>query len=233
MHRSVIAFVPFAATSLVSTIAFAARADEEEHFDVLLEVIDGRIRTSAISEDESEVIPNVRVFGAEFGDDVFNFTDEPGFQAFDGTFSPFASVGFNILDPLSIWNGAGFDSTAHTLTISFGPLEATTADGFVPGFGILADDDGGLHEHYGFTLNGVGETDQGIYLLSLESWVDGGGPIGASLPYWIVFNLNMPEDAHEAAIHWVEENLVPAPGGVAALLAAAWTIRRTRRRHRA
>jgi len=223
-------FTLTAATSIV----FAATAIAGvEHSDIGVFVVNDRIRTGELHKGEFE---SIRVFGSEFGEGgIFNFTDEPGFEAEDGTFPPDTFWGFNILAPLGLWNGAGFDDAPNSLTVSFGPNEVTTSNGFVEGFFMQTDDEGGLHEHLGFTLNGVDmSSDPGVYLLELElkhsdDGIGPGGGIGDSPPFWLVFNFMEDEAVHDEAIKWVEANLVPAPGAFALLGAAAFFARR---RHR-
>ena len=152
----------------------------------------------------------------------FFWTDEPGFDSHPGMFPAGSSVGFNILDALKKWNGNGFDvldpNTDEMLTVSFlfGSTFATcqTGAGFVEGFDIPVAGDRSWHKHLGYTLNGVGNNDpnNGIYLLTLELYNTSSEPnITSSNPFWIVFNLDMPEEDHHNAIHWVNENLSQLP----------------------
>jgi hypothetical protein len=152
----------------------------------------------------------------------FFWTDEPGFDSHSGTFSVSSSIGFNILDALKKWNGSGFDAldpnTDETLTVSFlfGSEFATcdTGAGFVEGFEVPVAEDGSWHKHLGYTLNGESNNDpnDGIYLLKMEIYHTSSElDIAYSNPFWIVFNLGMPEQEHHNAIHWVEENLAQLP----------------------
>lgn len=222
MHRQ--AFI----VSALAVVTLPALA-QDEHGDIHLELnANNRIVTSL--ETDNGVISNVRVFGSEFGESgVFNFTDEPGFGADDGMFPGNSLIGFNIRTGLGAWNGNGFDLATETLTINFGSLEVTTTDGFVNGFGLPTDDEGGFHRHFGFTLNGVTPSDSGIFLLELEMWSD--EPfIQSSRPFWIVFNFNSDEVDHDLAIDWVNKNLVPTPAALA-LLGIAGLVAGRRRRH--
>ena len=47
---------------------FAGPPEEEEHFDVWVRLVDGGIVTGSISEDETPLDEQWRVFGAEFGE---------------------------------------------------------------------------------------------------------------------------------------------------------------------
>jgi len=162
------------------------------------------------------------VLASELDALFFFWTDEPGFDSHAGTFPVGSSIGFNILDALKKWNGKGFDAldpnTDETLTISFlfGSTFVTceTRAGFVAGFEIPAAGDGSWHKHLGYTLNGAGNNgpSDGIYLLELELYNTSSEPnITSSNPFWIVFNLGMPEQEHHNAIHWVDEKLPQLP----------------------
>jgi len=162
------------------------------------------------------------VLGSELDALFFFWTDEPGFDSHAGELPPGSSVGFNILDALKKWNGNGFDildpNTEETLTVSFlfGSEFATcqTGAGFVEGFEIPVAQDGSWHKHLGYTLNGPDNNDpnEGIYLLNLELYNTINEPNFAySNPFWIVFNLGMPEDDHHEAVHWVEEHVSEFP----------------------
>jgi len=74
--------------------------------------------------------------------------------------------------------------------------------------------DGSWHKHLGYKLNGVGHNDpsNGIYLLELELYSTSNDPnIAKSEPFWIVFNLGMPEQDHHNAIYWIDERLAQSP----------------------
>lgn len=224
MHR----MIPFFAASALSLGSLPALAGGGGHAGDIHLQLDGFNRIVTGSETD-DFLPD-RVFAGEFGDTgIFNFTSNPGFDAEDGTFPPSSLVGFNILDALHVWNGAGFDVAPNTLTINFGSLQRSTSTGFVAGFGLLTSAQGGWHRHFGFTLNGVTENDSGIYLLQLDLWHESSA-IHNSLPFWIVFNFNESEVEHELAIDWVRSNLVPAPGALALLGVGAVAMGRRRRR---
>jgi hypothetical protein len=56
----------------------------------------GRVGTNLVSEDGLTTTANVRVFFAELGEDVPNFTQEPGWQSPDGTFAGDGLLTFQI-----------------------------------------------------------------------------------------------------------------------------------------
>lgn len=220
--------------TLMAAPAYCAFGDEE-HLDVWVQNNSGTITIGGISEDGLEFHPGVRVFGAEFGEDpLFPFlATEPGFQATDGTFDPFEDLQFNLTDAVGVWNGSGFDtSIVETITLAFGPSSVTSGSGFVSGFTFQTDALGGFHDHFDITLNGDGgDPANGVYLLSLNmefAALGPGGGTGTSDTFWFVMNLGEDELVHDAAIEWVEGNLVPAPGAGFLLLLAG--VSRSRRR---
>jgi hypothetical protein len=234
-----ITFLCGAVALSASSIAFAS-PPKEEHFDLWLQAADGpsgpHIVTGSITEG-TPISEIERVFGAELGKDVaFPFsTDEPGLQALAGPLTAGMTWSFNIVSALGQWNGSdGFTTPSETMLIEFGPASAQTDGGFVGGFNFTGQPDGLLHEHFEFTLQGgtLGGADpaDGIYLLTLEFLgVNGTTSYAASDPVFLVFNLNMSEEAHDEAIQWVQDNLVPAPG-VMAMLMGFGLIRSRRRR---
>lgn len=176
--------------------------------DIILSITDNRIVTSTI---EGESIVTRRVFESEFG--AFDFTDEPGFDSEAGAFPGSSLIGFNIRAGLRFWNGAAFPADASGIAAErlrirksgFGDVLTPTTDTITPGFGVDVSAGGEFHQHLGFTLqapNGAG-----IYLLELELW-SSVSSITVSEPFWIVFNNDMPEADHEAAVAWALDNLV-------------------------
>ncbi len=225
-HKSTRTFIT---TTIIAFLGSGAALAQGHAGDILLE-LDSNNRLMTSMETDGGVISNVRVFGSEFGEGgVFNFTDEPGFEAEDGTVPSGSLIGFNIRAALGLWNGSGFDTATESLTINFSSLQVTTGSGFVPGFGLPANSQGGYHRHLGFTLNGVTPDDSGIYLLEMEMWSDQSF-IETSRPFWIVFNFNRDEAEHDLAIDWVNQNLVPAPGAMALLGLVCLGTRNRRRR---
>lgn len=217
----------------VSGAAFAGPI-KEPHFDTLIEVLNGNLITSAIEEDEdpSSIIPGARVFGAELGELPFGpgQGDEPGFQGYN--FPQGVAFTFDITAALGEWNGSGFPVSDDTMTVAASLADpnlpnVTTGAGFVPGFVFTtAGADGRIHQHLEFQVNsgvvGVGS----IYLLELQVSAP---TYGTTPSFWFVFNDGASEEAHEAAIEWVELNLVPTPGA-AGLLALAGIAGLRRRR---
>tara|TARA_B000000441_G_C21709791_1_gene331708 strand:+ start:287 stop:1171 length:885 start_codon:yes stop_codon:yes gene_type:complete len=211
-----VSMLSLAAVSLLAANALAHNAgredDDDDHGheghagDVYVHLEDGHIATGLVDEDDVE--EHVRTFASELGESgVPGYSDEPGWEAFPGTFDPNIRVGWNATAALGRWNGSGFDTgIEETMTVTFGTLSFEIADAPVNGFSLAVQADGGLHRHIGFYLdNPFGAPAAGIYLVELELYSSTGSP-ESSEPFWIVFN-NEDEDNHDAAIDWVAENM--------------------------
>ncbi len=215
-----------------TTVATAGSAFAQHAGDVWLEIQGSRIVTGLIDEDEVPpvVTSGVRVFGSDFGEVLPNWTDEPGFDNELGTFLNGTSIGFNIRAALRAWNGADF-STIPAERISVGFPTATSVltplgDDFVAGFTIPVDPNNAWHRHLEYELLAPAST--GVYLLELELFSTDSS-ILPSLPFWLVLNQGEDEAVHDAAIEWVDQNLVPSPSaGALALLGLAMRGRRRR-----
>lgn len=183
----------------------------------------GHIHTGdfEVELENNELHLHPRVLGAELGGEGVPFaTDHPGFDSEPGTFAITDRIGFNILSPLKLWNGSGYDVldplSQETMEVSYSPtLSAVTDTGFVAGFDLPVEDSGeeagSWHEHFDFLLNGSGgNPGNGVYLLEMELY-NTNSAISNSEPFWIVFDNGMGETVHEEAEEWVEVNLVPEP----------------------
>lgn len=212
--------------------------------DVGVAFQNGRIVTSLVEEEEELRgglgLPQ-RVFDSDLGTVEFGpfGNDEPGYTS--NILPAGARLGFNIRTELKKWNGSTFDgSIAETMQLgSFlgtpGEITRDTASGFVAGFEFVqADGVGFIDEHLSHVLrgpntgSGFADPSDGVYLLELELFTDVAG-IANSEPYWIVFNLNQDQSVQDAAIIYVEQVLVPAPGAVALLGGVALLGARRRR----
>jgi hypothetical protein len=218
--------------ALSASLAFAtacvamdatARADEgEAHNDIWVYADGGALRTGSWDHETGKVTSLAsRVFEAEFGEDpMFPFSiDEPGI----GSNLVGATLTMNLLAGFGVWNGSGFDAASASLLASYGGQDAFSTTG--GSFNFLVSE--GLDLHADFTAFGAGGADpaNGIYLAAFTFSSAG---LATSETFWIVFNLGLDEEAHEAAAEWVEANLVPAPGALA-LLAVGAGLRRRRR----
>lgn len=158
--------------------------------------------------------------------------EEPGFLIESGSPLGGHQLGFNILKAARVWDVANqnFNTISPlSITIERSLLGAVTTPASDPtspltGLSFLVPT-GGADFHYDFILNG---NTSGLYLLELDMWSSASG-IGNSLPYWIILNYDMSHHQEHAAFHWVEHNLVPAPGALA-LLGFAGMVGLRRRR---
>jgi hypothetical protein len=215
------------AVAAAGVMAGSAMA-EEPHFDVWLTVSGGNLVTGAISEDGLTTEQGVRVFGAELGELLPDFSDEPGIQGIDGTFAAGERFGISIRRAVRAWNGTDFTTVSTSrFQLDFGPQSMASAltDDVVSGIELAADSEGGIHDHPTFTLL---DPASGIYLLEL-SVSSMSGTYGETLPFWVVFNNGESEEAHEASIEWVENNLVPTPGAMTLLGVGLLAMGRRRR----
>ncbi len=211
-----------AALSATLLVAPAAHA-EGGHLDPFVWAQNGRIEIGAWDDDENKLhAPMWRVFGADLGEDPdFPFSiDEPGIR------SSLNGLAFSLdLDAgLQAWNGSAFASSTSSMSVAYGGSAIGTAGGGSLPF-LVGDD---FHAHPDFTLAGLAGADPtpGIYLISFKVSSVG---YGTSDRFWIAFNLGMDEADHDAAIEWVEANLVPAPGALAVMGAMLVCGRRRRR----
>ncbi len=194
--------------------------------DVGLLITDGRIVTGIVEDGPGGefVVPGQRVFAGEmfeFGGSIF--ADGPGLFAAAGEF-PDSDLVFDFASPVQRWDGSTFVSATQTYTLEFGPLSATSPlAGSAPGFGIGVGP-AGFDEHYDFFLN---DPETGVYLLALDLSSSDSG-IGSALTTYLVFNNGDDERAHDAAITYVEDVIIPAPASLAVLGLGALAMRRRR-----
>lgn len=177
-----------------------------------------------------------RIFAAEL---LFNATagdvriDEPGLAS-DAAGLLNQPIGLNIRSALRRWNGAGFEATPLTLSVGGSDLGlpfTTTppTDTTVPGPSIVVPQVP-LDFHMDWVLNGAtASTGDGIYLVEIEI-TSPGGSLLSSDPLWIVYNYNLTEADHDAAIEYVAANYVPAAGTSALAIPALALCSRRRRR---
>lgn len=220
--RSVTASIASTLFALAATTASVAD-EKEPHADIYVQSANGALFTGGWDHATGEILfPELRVFEAEFGiDPTFPFsTDEPGI----GSNLVGTTLTMNLLAGLGAWNGNGFSSTSAYLLASYGGQDAFSTNGGA--FSFLVTE--GLDLHPEYTLLGAGNTDpaNGIYLAAFTFSSVG---LADSDTLYVVFNLGMTEEEHEAATMWVESNLVPAPSAIA-LLGVTALVRRRRRR---
>ena len=178
----------------LATLAGDVQSEELHSADIELSVAEGQI------------ITNRSVYAAELGEIIPDEVDEPGFDSLAGTFSSESKISFSILDSLREWNGTDFETIAdETMSMSFGrslgPVVTPAQPGVVSGFELPVSSDGAWHRHYDFVLSAPAST--GIYLLQLEL-SSSEDLVGATDPFFIVFNQNDTQLNHGAAIEYAE-----------------------------
>jgi hypothetical protein len=229
-----------------------ASTTNAQHADVRPHVVDGQIQTAGFEDSSSTELLGLRVFGYDFGEDPAEpfFTQDPGFNAAAGSGLPGGSqLLFNIVGSsslglpanLSYWDGnGGVAFTAapagESLTLSFGSQNrvADAGTGFVAGFSLqTVAASGVVHRHLNAFLAGAGgDPSAGIYLLPLEL-ESSDTSIQKSLPFLVLYNNGLDEDAHDAAIEWVQENLVvPEASSLMLAVIGSFASCATRRRKR-
>lgn len=216
------------------------------HVDILVGLDGGKVVTRGYDFDAApgdEVVPAImRVYGYDFGEipGQPHFTEDPGVVALANTFTAGTNFSFAILDDLKIWTGSGFGAVPSgeslliekgSQSVTIGTSEVTPKPGFVFGSasGVLSGLQ--LHEHLDATLLGLNGNDtpppaNGIYLLNIALQATGASD---SDPIWIVYNHGLDEEDHDAAIAWVEANLVPEPSALVLLGGGAVALLRRRR----
>ncbi|MBY0312852.1 MAG: hypothetical protein K2W85_12345 [Phycisphaerales bacterium] len=213
---------------VVAGVSPAALADGD---DIQVTLVQGELRTGAVvGEPPNQNFGDLeqRVFGADLDFNAITNDvriDEPGYASRDPLLLG-QSFQFTIRKALRQWNGSAFVSTTTTMGTGLPDLgqpfiNTPATDTPVAGYSWLLSDD----FHFEWLLNGAtAGTGQGIYLAELELTT---GQL-TSRPFWIAFNYGLTEAEHDAAIDWVQESLVPAPGtaGILGLMILAGGRRR-------
>lgn len=209
-HRSGVA-----AAGLLVLLASSAQAHEGDYG---LAIIDGQVAVG-LGDHDSGMITDFgeRVFGAEMDISGPNwFGDEPGIFIEEGSLPDNTQVSFTLTGALLYWDGTGpvsFSQAANAMSLTFGPASVSTDQGGadVAGFSINFDADavGGFDEHFDYTIDA--SAPMGVYVLANTFSLSGAAD---SEVIYTVFNAGLDEDAHDAAIKYVESVLVPAPGAL-------------------
>lgn len=219
--------------AFVCITCFAASA-VAQHADIRPYVQDNQLHTAGFVDATSSILPNSRVFGYDFREDPLDpfFIQDPGFNASATSGIPGGSqLLFNIVGAaslglpsnLSYWDGTGqvvFGAVPNgeTLTLKFGSQSrlADNSTATVAGFSIqTATASGSIHRHLESILSAAsGDPAAGIYLLALDL-LSSDTAIQKSDPFFIAYNNGLDEEVHDAAIDWVQENLVvPEPSTI-------------------
>lgn len=187
-------------------------------------------------------------------------TNTPGFDSNPGTFAVGQSLGLDILsndliDSPVVRYDVGSDSLVSTtvdVQASFTSARITRTTGNTPqdttegpsGVILLpvfdedeGDGSGRWHRHYNFSLfDGIDGTSgdliaagDGVYVL--EADIDYTGTEFADTdPFFFVFGVGRPDLEVQAAVDFLNANVVPEPTGLAAIALGSLTLLRRRRR---
>jgi len=233
-------------------------ATAQAHDDVVPYALGGKIVTGGHDDGTGVDTIAKQVFGFDFGEEPSDpyFIGDPGFNngAFavgifpgDGLLPAGFTLGFNVLTNLGYWDGTGSVSfAAAPAGISLGlqrgsntvTIDGAGHSGTIPTIGSTGA--GRLHVHMGSLLNATDGIDpalpnapEGVYLVGLELKLPGSG-LANSDPIYLVYNNGLDEEVHDAAMEWVEVNVVPEPASWAlmgtALAAIAFVGQKRRRR---
>jgi hypothetical protein len=200
-----------------AAIAFATPA--LSHSDVEIEVIGGKIVVDPHNEALTDYATGYRLFEGDFGDVSGGpyRTDDPGFLAEDGTFTPGQLLSYRGWGALSFWNGSHWTtSVPGGERVKFeGALGEETffttagVTGDLSGLISDADSSGGIHQHLDFYLQNtfVGQLPAvGAYMVGLQLFSPG---LVDSAPFLLAFNSGLSDDAFE---HALMVRAVPEPG---------------------
>jgi len=188
--------------------------------------------------------PEMRVFGYEMGEDPLfpRSTEDPGINrdhasyltsggtvTLAGTGLPLSStLNFTVIGALQQWTGTGYvqADAGASLDVIYGSTRTLTGltGALVPlpikTFVTSTD----VHLHLEAELSA--STLTGIYMFPAELQ-SSSGSIANSLPFWVVYNYGDTEEAHGAAMNYVQANYVPEPAFMSVLGAVAMlTLRR-------
>jgi hypothetical protein len=211
-----LASVQFSLPAMLLALALPSESHAQHIGDIMLQPVAGRVQTGGYVDPGTGpvFVPAMRVFPATFGD-VPNSTDEPGYETVEGvTFPDGTLIAFDVLDAVRKWDGNDFDAVpTETIRVTKSGTSVTSpaqANEVRQGFTFGQVSSGFLHEHLRYTL--LGPQGDGVYLLQLRLRVPTGG-FQDSLPFWIVFNQNAPENEHDAALAYMDQLVTPpCPG---------------------
>lgn len=178
---------------------------------------------------EGQVQTNSTLFEADFGDLAGGAyqTDDPGYDvATDmGAFGAGNWLRYEGVGTLKFWDGSEWigsvlnDEVIH-IEDALGNISIFSTTGITDPIGVIGamDSSGGLHEHIDMSIwDGTGNLggSVGAYWISLnlfDSLPNDENPISlASETLNLIFNLGLPEESFEAAVH---ASVVPVPAAV-------------------
>lgn len=213
-----------------SALVSSARAEG----DIGLMISNGQLVTTKVSEEGFPLGPD-RVFSAAFSFVSSTwYTDEPGLQIGAGTLTPGSNLGMYFTKALRQWNGSNFDLVSGgRVSSTFGPssnsIWTPLTDTNTGNILFPVEGNGGLHDHPDWVLESFDPGSDPFYFLVEARFTSDQGGLADSLPFYIVFGVNVDEEGLEGMEDWVRENVVPAPSSLA-LLAGFGLISSRRRR---
>ncbi|MCA9295811.1 MAG: hypothetical protein KC983_04825 [Phycisphaerales bacterium] len=186
--------------ALALLVVTSARAQHAG--DVYVADDDGVLVTGAIIGGETISVPET-VFVSTLN--ANGFSSNPGFDTTPQMFDVGTRLGFNLRSPLEIWTGCGFDPAVDAgLRVSFFTVAVDSGDGFVPGFDLAVEGNGGWHKHLTHNVRSLpddGVAPNGIYLMEFELYSTD-TDLETSAPFWFVYAFGADPEELDRAVGW-------------------------------
>ena len=195
---------------ILVALLFAPACFAQHEGDVGLVVQDNQLPTAVIAD--GQYLSGEQIFTAAFGDSGFDFfTQNPGWDAAPGTFTPNATFFWSAVAGLKKYEpGVGFVTAPASLRVSFSTISVTIGSEPTEGFALQVQPDGGFHKHVHFFLQGENgtEPEAGAYLLETVLEISDLG-IAPSQSVYVIFD-NMAPEMQTEAVAYLEESLSPS-----------------------
>ena len=192
---------------ILIALLFAPACFAQHEGDVGLVIQDSQLQTAVIAD--GQYVSGEQIFTASFGDSGFDFfTQNPGWDAAPGTFTPNATFFWSAVAGLKKYEPSlGFVATPATLLVSFSTISVTVGSEPTEGFALQVQPDGGFHKHVNFFLQGENGNapEGGAYLLETRLEISDSG-IAPSQSVYVIFD-NMAPEMQTEAVAFLEESL--------------------------
>jgi hypothetical protein len=179
--------------------------------DIYVEDAKGVLRTGAVVDGATISVPETVFISTLNGN---GFSSNPGFDTVPPMFEVGTRLGFNLRAPLQVWNGCGFFLDVHSsLRVSFFTVAVESAAGFVPGFDLAVESNGGWHKHLTHNVRSVpdgGVPANGVYLMEFELYSTD-PDLENSAPFWFVYNMGADPEELDNAIAWTLTHIAQNP----------------------